>query len=184
MKKRTHSSRYAKVIQPVLAARIQMGTAWLGSGENYMMRSLMICTFRPNIVRMIKSRRIRWEGHVACTGGEERRIQGFGKETWGKETTWKTQGVDGRIILRWIFMKWDVGVWTGSSWLRIGTGFGHLWMGWWTFGFHSTFGAGIIFFLILTHTVYKMWIKQEPNMLELWNKLHFEEKETDSIYRV
>ena len=29
-------------------------------------------------------------------------------------------GVDGRIILRWIFMKWDVGVWTASSWLRIG----------------------------------------------------------------
>jgi hypothetical protein len=23
--------------------------------------------------------------------------------------------VDGRIILRWIFRKWDVGVWTGSS---------------------------------------------------------------------
>jgi hypothetical protein len=22
-------------------------------------------------------------------------------------------GVDGRIILRWIFRKWDVGVWTG-----------------------------------------------------------------------
>ena len=28
-------------------------------------------------------------------------------------------GVDGRIILRWIFRKWDVGVWTGSIWLRI-----------------------------------------------------------------
>jgi len=26
----------------------------------------------------------------------------------------------GRIILRWIFRKWDVGVWTGSSWFRIG----------------------------------------------------------------
>ena len=24
------------------------------------------------------------------------------------------------------FSKWDVGVWTGSSWLRIGTGGGHL----------------------------------------------------------
>jgi hypothetical protein len=24
-------------------------------------------------------------------------------------------GVDGRIILRWIFRKWDVEVWTGSS---------------------------------------------------------------------
>ena len=29
--------------------------------------------------------------------------------------------IDGRIILRWIFWKWDVEVWTGSSWLRIGT---------------------------------------------------------------
>jgi len=35
-------------------------------------------------------------------------------------------GVDGRIILRWIFRKWDVGVWTGSIWLRIGTDGGHL----------------------------------------------------------
>jgi hypothetical protein len=32
--------------------------------------------------------------------------------------------VDGRIILRWIFRKWDVGVWAGSSWLRIRTGGG------------------------------------------------------------
>ena len=35
-------------------------------------------------------------------------------------------GVDGRIILRWIFRKWDVGVWTGSNLLRIGTGGGNL----------------------------------------------------------
>ena len=26
--------------------------------------------------------------------------------------------VDGEIILRWIFRKWDVGVWTGSTCLR------------------------------------------------------------------
>ena len=30
-------------------------------------------------------------------------------------------GVDERIILRWIFKMWGVAVWTGSSWLRIGT---------------------------------------------------------------
>ena len=35
-------------------------------------------------------------------------------------------GLDGKIILRWIFRNWDVGVWTGSSWLRKGTGGGHL----------------------------------------------------------
>jgi hypothetical protein len=29
-------------------------------------------------------------------------------------------GVDGRIILRRIFRKWDVGAWVGLSWLRIG----------------------------------------------------------------
>ena len=34
--------------------------------------------------------------------------------------------VDGRIILRWLFRKWDVRVWTGWIWLRIGTGDGHL----------------------------------------------------------
>ena len=32
------------------------------------------------------------------------------------------------------------------------------------------------FFLILAHSVYKMWIIQEPNKLALWNKLHFEER--------
>jgi len=36
------------------------------------------------------------------------------------------RGVDGRIILRWIFRKWNVGAWAGFIWLRIGTGGGHL----------------------------------------------------------
>jgi len=35
-------------------------------------------------------------------------------------------GVDERIIVRWIFRKWEVGLWTGWSWLRTGTGGGHL----------------------------------------------------------
>jgi hypothetical protein len=35
-------------------------------------------------------------------------------------------GIDGKIILRWIFGKWDVAAWTGSIRLRIGTGGGLL----------------------------------------------------------
>jgi hypothetical protein len=31
----------------------------------------------------------------------------------------------------------------------------------------------LFFFKILTQPAYKMWIIQEPNTLELWNKLHF-----------
>jgi hypothetical protein len=41
--------------------------------------------------------------------------------------------VDGRIILRWIFKKLEGVVGTGWSWLRIGTGAGHLR----TFVFHK-----------------------------------------------
>jgi len=43
----------------------------------------------PNIVRVIKSRRIRWAGHLACMG-EERGCIGSWWETGGKETTGET----------------------------------------------------------------------------------------------
>ena len=39
---------------------------------------------------------------------------------------WGYQDVDGRIILRWIFRKWEGVVGTAWGWFRIGTGGGHL----------------------------------------------------------
>jgi len=62
-------------------------------------------------------------GAYSAYGGEA--CTGF---WWGnlKEKTRGDPGVDGRIILRRIFWKWDVVAWTGSSWLRIETGGGHL----------------------------------------------------------
>ena len=41
-----------------------------------------------------------------------------------------------------------------------------------------------LFFLIVAHSVYEMWTIQQPNKLALWNKLHFEEKKTESIEHV
>jgi hypothetical protein len=42
------------------------------------------------------------------------------------EVYWGDPDVDGRIILRWILRKWEGVMGTGWSWLRIGTGGGHL----------------------------------------------------------
>jgi hypothetical protein len=59
----------------------------------------------PNIVRLIKLRRTRWVGHVALMGGEA--YTGF---WWGKlrdRDHLGDPGLDGRIILKWIFRKWD-----------------------------------------------------------------------------
>ena len=55
----------------------------------------------PNIVRLSKSRIMGLAGHVARTR-DMRQL--------------------GRIILKWIFKKWDEEAWTGLIWLRIGTG--------------------------------------------------------------
>jgi len=76
-----------------------------------------------NTVRVIKSRRMRWAGHVARIG-ERRDVYGIlvGKSE-GKRPP-------GRLRRRWYDnTKMDLqelGVWTGSSWLRIGTGGGQL----------------------------------------------------------
>jgi len=59
-------------------------------------------------------------------GGEERRMGAFGGGNLRERDYFGDLVVDGKIILRRIFRKWDVRVWTGSSWLRIGTGGGHL----------------------------------------------------------
>jgi hypothetical protein len=55
-------------------------------------------------MRVIKSRRIRWAEHVAQMGvrrGVYRIFVGEGERRY----QCKDQGVDGRIILKWIFKK-------------------------------------------------------------------------------
>jgi hypothetical protein len=63
----------------------------------------------PNTVRLIKFRTMRLAGHVARMG------EGCTRFWWRnlrERDYWGDPGVDGTVILRWIFRKRDVGVWT------------------------------------------------------------------------
>jgi hypothetical protein len=55
----------------------------------------------PNIIQVIKQRRISLAGHVACTG------------FWWGNLSYRSHledpGIGGRIILEWIFKNWDGG---------------------------------------------------------------------------
>ena len=79
----------------------------------------------PNIVRVIKSRRVRWAGHVARMG-EERGCIGSWWGNWRERDHWGDLDVDGWIILGWISKRWDMGIRTGLGWPRIETGGGSL----------------------------------------------------------
>ena len=72
-------------------------------------------------MRVIKSRRMRWAGHVARMGEERGCIGSW----WGNRKegdNWRELGVDGLVILGRIYRKWDVGICTGLGWPRIETG--------------------------------------------------------------
>jgi hypothetical protein len=88
------------------------------SGENFVMRSLMIWTAHQ-LFFGDKIEKNEMGGACSAYGVEERRIQGLVGKSEGKKPL-------GRPRRRWedniklIFRKWKVGVWTEASWLRIG----------------------------------------------------------------
>ena len=61
-----------------------------------------------------------WGRGEVCTG--------FWLGNMRERDHWADPDVDGRIILRWIFRKWEGVVGTGWSWLGIGTVGGRLWV--------------------------------------------------------
>jgi hypothetical protein len=75
----------------------------------------------PSIIRIIKSRRMRWSGHVARKGGRGTHID-YWWESQRERDHWEDQNVGGWIILGCILERWDGVMWTGLVWLRIGTG--------------------------------------------------------------
>jgi hypothetical protein len=88
------------------------------SGENYIMRSLIICT-PHQIFSDENSEKNSMCGACSAYVGEERGFTGF---WWGnlmERGHLEDPGVDGMIILRWILRMWD-GTWTGLSGLGWG----------------------------------------------------------------
>jgi hypothetical protein len=79
----------------------------------------------PNIIRVVKSRRMRWVGHVARMGKKRGAYRILVGRPEGKRPL-------GRFRCRWednikmIFKKWGGGELTGLIWLMIGTGGGLL----------------------------------------------------------
>jgi len=72
----------------------------------------------PNIVRVIKSIRMRWAGLVARVSEERVCIGSW----WGnrrERDLWGDLSLDRLIILGWISRRWDVVIWTGLGWPRI-----------------------------------------------------------------
>ena len=59
--------------------------------------------FSPNVIRVIKSRRVRWAGHVARVG--ELRRAGLCWEHLKEGDHLKELVVDGSIMLEWILKK-------------------------------------------------------------------------------
>ena len=80
-------------------------------------------------MRVIKSRRMRWAGHVARMGEERGVYRVLVGKPEGRRPPGRPLGdlgVDGLIILGRISRRWDLGIWNGLGWPRIETGGGRL----------------------------------------------------------
>jgi hypothetical protein len=76
----------------------------------------------PNIVRAIKSRRLRWVGHMArMEEGRGEVFTGFWLGGPKVKDHWEDLGVGKRITLRWTLGRQGSTRRTGFSWLRIGS---------------------------------------------------------------
>jgi hypothetical protein len=75
----------------------------------------------PYIIQVIESRRVRWIGHVAHTGGK---IEMHMRFWWGnlmKREHLEDMGIDGRVIWKWSLEREDGRIWPELILLGIGT---------------------------------------------------------------
>jgi len=92
--------------------------------KNHIMRSLMICISHQILFGW--SDREEWDGRgIKRIWGRVELYIGFWWGNLREGDHLENPGLDGRILLRWIFRKWDVGEggggldWSGSEWRQV-----------------------------------------------------------------
>jgi hypothetical protein len=78
------------------------------------MGSFIVCE-RPNIIRQIKSRRIRWAGYA---WERKEKCTRFWWESPKERDHSEDRGVDGRMGLKWILRRLAGRVWSEFAWPR------------------------------------------------------------------
>jgi hypothetical protein len=79
------------------------GRKWREAAEDCIMRSFINLYVPPNIIRIIKSRSMRWARHVVCMGEMKNAYSILVKKSGGKYHS-EDLCVDGKI-LEWVFGK-------------------------------------------------------------------------------
>jgi hypothetical protein len=100
-----------RVLRRIFGPKREVEGSWRKL-HNDELRSLY---FSPNIVSIIKSRRMRWEGHVTCMGRGEV-FTGFWLGGSKARDHWKDLSVDGRITLSWTLR--EIGI-NGANWIQL-----------------------------------------------------------------
>jgi hypothetical protein len=80
----------------------------------------------PNVVRVFKSKRVRWAGDVRRMGEIRNAYRISVRNLKGGDLAEDLGVIDGKIILEWFLWKQRRKVWTGYIWLWIGTSDGLL----------------------------------------------------------
>ena len=110
---------------------------WLHSEEFYGLFS------SPNVIWVIKSRRMRWMGHVAHMGTMRNAYRVLVGKPEGKRPLGMCRHRrEDNIKIGLQEVGWET--WTGFIWLRLGRGDRLLWMRWWTFRFHKMWGISCL----------------------------------------
>jgi hypothetical protein len=91
------------------------GRKWQEDGEDCIVRNFVTCTLQSNIIRVIKSRRMRWAEYVAGTGGMRNAYNILVGKAEGKRPTGRHRNRRRNYIR---MDRAEIG-WEGMDWMHL-----------------------------------------------------------------